>query len=99
MVAHEPARETDQDRCKGRQPRSLCRLSDGRGCDLTAVVRCDHAAHCRVAIASDGNGHMSTPGHNARRENDGRAAHFRAPNRLFQRSVARETISRVLSGA
>ena len=29
--------------------------------DLTAVVRCDHAENYRVAIASNGNGHMSTP--------------------------------------
>ena len=40
--------ETDQDRREGRQPRSLCRLSDGRGRHPTADAPGDFTADCRT---------------------------------------------------
>ncbi len=52
---------SNQDRCKGRQPRPLRRVPDGGGRDSTAVVRGDHAENCRYGIASNGNGNMSAP--------------------------------------
>ena len=39
--------KADQDRRQGREPRTLCRLSDGRGRHPTANVPEDSAAHCR----------------------------------------------------
>src|ERR1700719_1952720 len=43
LVADEPQREADQDRRKGRQPRPLYRLPDGRGRHPTANVPGDFA--------------------------------------------------------
>ena len=42
-------------------PGPLCRLPDGGGRDPTAVIRGNHAENCHFAIATDGNGNMSTP--------------------------------------
>src|SRR5215472_15501248 len=39
VVADQPAREADQDRCQGRQPRPLRDLPDGRNRGATADVR------------------------------------------------------------
>jgi hypothetical protein len=50
-VADEPEGEADQDWCEGREPRSPCRLPDGRGRDPTANVPGDIAAHCGTAAA------------------------------------------------
>jgi hypothetical protein len=55
------AREADQDRCQGRQSRSLRDVPDGGGRDPTTVIRFDHAENCRFAIAPNGYGNMSTP--------------------------------------
>jgi hypothetical protein len=60
----------NQNRCKGHQSRPVCRVSDGRGGDPTAVVRRDHAANRCLAIAVAGSASM-TPGESAR-GNDGR---------------------------
>ena len=61
VVADKSSREADQDRCQGRQSRSLRHIPDGRGRNPTAVIRRDHAENRRFAIAADGNGNMSTP--------------------------------------
>jgi len=39
VVADQPAREVDQDRREGRQPRALCDLPDGRGRGVATDVR------------------------------------------------------------
>src|SRR5262245_38666744 len=52
LVADEPEGEADQDWCEGREPRSPCRLPDGRGRDSTANVPGDIAAHCGTAAAA-----------------------------------------------
>ena len=52
LVADEPEGEADQDWCEGREPRSPCRLPDGRGRDPTANVPGDIAAHCGTAAAA-----------------------------------------------
>jgi hypothetical protein len=39
VVADQPAREADQDRCQGRQPWPLCHVPDGRGRGVAADVR------------------------------------------------------------
>ena len=51
LVANEPEGETDQDRREGRQPRTLCRLSDGRGRHPTANVPGDFAVDCGTTAA------------------------------------------------
>ena len=61
LVAHESAREADQDWCKGGQPRALRHVSDGGGRNPTAVIRCDHAENCCTAITADSCGNMSNP--------------------------------------
>jgi hypothetical protein len=52
LVADEPEGETDQDRREGRQPRPLCRLSDGRGRHPTADVPGDFTADCGTTAAA-----------------------------------------------
>src|ERR1035437_5597703 len=44
LVADEPEGEADQDRREGGEPRTLCRLPDGRGRHPTANVPGDFAA-------------------------------------------------------
>jgi hypothetical protein len=45
MVADQPAREADQARREGRQPRSLCRFLAGRGGGVATDVRRDPVAN------------------------------------------------------
>jgi len=52
LVADEPEGETDQDRREGRQPRPLCRLSDGRGRHPTADAPGDFTADCGTTAAA-----------------------------------------------
>src|SRR5665213_1905946 len=61
LVAHESAREVDQNRYNGRQLRSLRHVSDGRGRDPTTIIRFDHVENYRFAIAPNVYGNMSTP--------------------------------------
>ena len=49
MVADQPAREADQDRCEDRQPWALCHVSAGRGCGTAADVRRHSVADCPPA--------------------------------------------------
>ena len=51
MVADEPEREADQDRREDREPRPLCRPSDGRDRDSEKFVRRDFASDRRIAAA------------------------------------------------
>jgi hypothetical protein len=59
--ADKSSREADQNRCQGRQSRSLRNVPDGGGRNPTEVVRCDNAEDCCTTIAPDGNVHMSNP--------------------------------------
>src|ERR1700674_6023642 len=52
LVADEPEGEADQDRRKGGEPRTLCRLPDGRGRHPTANVPGDFAAHRGTTTAT-----------------------------------------------
>ena len=52
LVADEPAGEADQDRREGREPRTLCRLPDGRGRHPPANVPGDSAADFGTAAAT-----------------------------------------------
>src|SRR5271165_424782 len=52
LVADESEGKTDQDRREGGEPRSLCRLSDGRGRHPTADVPGDFAADCGTTAAA-----------------------------------------------
>jgi hypothetical protein len=60
VVAHQPAREADQNRCQGRQSRPLRHVSDGGGRDPAQAVRCDHAENRCLSSAAAGNGKMNT---------------------------------------
>ena len=60
-AADKSSREADQNRCQGRQSRSLRNVPDGGGRNPTGVVRCDNAEDCCTTIAPDGNVHMSNP--------------------------------------
>src|SRR5271165_4009809 len=51
VVADQPAREADQDRCQGREPRPLHHLPDGRGGSAAADVPGDSVAHRPPAAA------------------------------------------------
>src|ERR1019366_4177944 len=82
LVAHESAREADQDWCKGRQPRSLRHVSDGGGRDPTTVIRFDHAENCCFAIVPNGYGNMSTPA-TVRGKNDGQVRPYKPSASLF----------------
>ena len=62
VVAHEPAREADQDRRESRQSRSLRHVSDVRG---------DHAEHRCFSSTAAGNGNMSAPAIRACRKTTG----------------------------
>jgi hypothetical protein len=52
LASDEPEGEADQDRCEGGLPRSLRRISDGRGRHPTAVVPRDFAADCGTTAAA-----------------------------------------------
>ena len=52
LVADEPEGKADQDRREGRAPRSLRRISDGRGCDHQESVRRHPAVHRGTATAA-----------------------------------------------
>jgi len=52
VVADQPAREADQDRREGRQPRPLRYVSDGRGSGTTTDVRGYPLAHCAAAVTA-----------------------------------------------
>ena len=52
LVADEPEGQADQDRRKGREPRPLCRLPDGRSRHPTANIPGDIAAYCGAAAAT-----------------------------------------------
>ena len=52
MVADQPAREADQDRRQGRQPRPLRHLPDGRGRGAERTVRANPAADRRTATST-----------------------------------------------
>jgi hypothetical protein len=58
VVAHEPVRKADQDRCEGRQPWPLCHVSDGRSSHPAAVIRGNYAADRRVTVASGDSSNM-----------------------------------------
>jgi hypothetical protein len=81
LVAHESAREGDQDWCQGRQPRSLRHVSDGGGRDPSTVIRFDHAENCRFA-APNGYGNMSTPA-TERGKNNGKVRPYGPSASLF----------------
>ena len=59
LVAHEFERQIDEDRCQGRQPRSLRYVSDGGGGDPACLVRFGHAAHRYSAVAPESIGGMN----------------------------------------
>src|SRR6516164_10662806 len=65
LVADEPEGEADQDWCEGREPRSPCRLPDGRGRDPTA--NCSRR-YCG-SLRNCGRSH-----HQRQRETSGRSA-------------------------
>jgi hypothetical protein len=52
LIADEPEGETEQDRREGGEPRSLCRVSDGRGRHPSESVRRHSAADCRTSTAT-----------------------------------------------
>jgi hypothetical protein len=52
LVADEPEGEADQNRCKGGEPRPLCRLPDGRGRYPTENVPGDFTANRGTAAAA-----------------------------------------------
>jgi YVTN family beta-propeller protein len=52
LVADEPEGKAHQDRREAREPRPLCRVSDGRSRHLTAIVRRHPAAHRGTAAAA-----------------------------------------------
>jgi hypothetical protein len=54
LVADEPEGKAHQDRREAREPRPLCRVSDGRSRHLTAFVRRHLAAHRGTAAARCG---------------------------------------------
>jgi hypothetical protein len=52
LHSQDPEGEADQDRCEGGEPRSLRRISDGRGRHPTADVPRDFAADCGTTAAA-----------------------------------------------
>ena len=68
VVADQPAREADQDRCQGRQPRPLCHLPDGRGRSVAADVPGNPVADrpaagtARASMKGDGQTRQATTG-------------------------------------
>ena len=71
---HEPAGKAHQDRCEGRQPRSLRNVSDGGSGDPAGLIRLPYAAHCRVALPADRIGSMNARLHARVGKYDGRFA-------------------------
>ena len=84
MVAVQPAREVDQDRREGRQPRALCDLPDGRGRGVATDVR-RHPVADRSAAGT-------AYGHDARRPsapgNEGRGMLWYKQSGVFERRAA-----------
>ena len=52
VIADQPAREADQDRREGRQPRPLRYVSDGRGSGTATDVRGYPLAHRAAAVTA-----------------------------------------------
>ena len=94
MVAHESAGESHQDRCQGRQSRSLRYVPDGGGRNPAQVVRCDHAENRHFASAADGNGNMNTPPDNMRRKPMGKVRPDDSAARFFEASGPTRASSR-----
>lgn len=68
VVVDNAAREADQDRREGRQPRPVCRVSDGGGRDPAQVVRRHRRENRFASIAAVGGGNMITPADYMRRK-------------------------------
>ncbi len=68
VVADDAAREADQDRSEGRQPRPVRRVSDGGGRDPAQVVRRDRRENRYSSIAAGSDASVTTPAENMRRK-------------------------------
>ena len=75
LVADKPQGKADQDRREDRDPRPLCRLSDGRDRHSEKFVRRDFAAHRGVTAASGTINHV-------------RSLHLRVPSPTHGRDAS-----------
>lgn len=83
LVVDGASGEADQDRCQGRQPRSVRCVSDGGGGDPSAIVCRDCGEDCCAEIVAGSNARMTTPAENTRRNSMGEVRLYNPAARLF----------------